>query len=152
MRAAGIGRAIAPLWRACLAATLLVASVPAHSADPTKVVRHVFPVAETGFDPAGVQDLYSATIEQMLFETLLTYDYLARPAKLVPLSQFEVASRLSYLIWAAGPDDALLDAAAQGELTTKEQVASKARTMLADPKASPRRIALAATSSGNDTR
>jgi len=86
MRAAGIGRAIAPLWRACLAATLLVASVPAHSADPTKVVRHVFPVAETGFDPAGVQDLYSATIEQMLFETLLTYDYLARPAKLVPLT------------------------------------------------------------------
>jgi ABC-type transport system substrate-binding protein len=50
------------------------------------VIRHVFPAAETGFDPAGVQDLYSATIEQMLFETLLTYDYLARPAKLVPLT------------------------------------------------------------------
>jgi oligopeptide transport system substrate-binding protein len=33
-----------------------------------------------------VQDLYSATIEQMLFETLLTYDYLARPSKLVPLT------------------------------------------------------------------
>jgi len=31
-----------------------------------------------------VQDLYSATIEQMLFETLLTYDYLARPSKIVP--------------------------------------------------------------------
>jgi ABC-type transport system substrate-binding protein len=43
-------------------------------------------VAETGFDPAGVQDLYSATVEQMLFETLLTYDYLARPAKLIPLT------------------------------------------------------------------
>ena len=59
---------------------------PAHAADPSKVIRHVFPAAETGFDPAGVQDLYSATIEQMLFETLLTYDYLARPAKLVPLT------------------------------------------------------------------
>ena len=45
-----------------------------------------FPAAETGFDPAGVQDLYSATIEQMIFETLLTYDYLARPSKLVPLT------------------------------------------------------------------
>ena len=42
---------------------------------PSKVIRTVFPAAETGFDPAGVQDLYSATIEQMLFETLLTYDY-----------------------------------------------------------------------------
>ena len=86
MRIARVGRAIAPLWRACLAATLFAASVPAQAADPTKVVRHVFPVAETGFDPAGVQDLYSATIEQMLFETLLTYDYLARPAKLIPLT------------------------------------------------------------------
>ena len=62
------------------------ALAPAHAADPNKVLRTVFPVAETGFDPAGVQDLYSATIEQMLFETLLTYDYLARPAKLVPLT------------------------------------------------------------------
>ena len=51
-----------------------------------KTLRIASPVAETGFDPAGVQDLYSATIEQMLFETLLTYDYLARPAKLVPLT------------------------------------------------------------------
>ena len=58
----------------------------AHAADPGKVLRTVFPAAETGFDPAGVQDLYSATIEQMLFETLLTYDYLARPSKLVPLT------------------------------------------------------------------
>lgn len=58
----------------------------AHAADASKVIRTVFPAAETGFDPAGVQDLYSATIEQMLFETLLTYDYLARPAKLVPLT------------------------------------------------------------------
>ena len=56
------------------------------AADPGKVLRTVFPAAETGFDPAGVQDLYSAKIEQMLFETLLTYDYLARPSKLVPLT------------------------------------------------------------------
>lgn len=59
---------------------------PARAADPGKVLRTVFPAAETGFDPAAVQDLYSATIEQMLFETLLTYDYLARPSKLVPLT------------------------------------------------------------------
>src|SRR5579864_5636560 len=75
------GRAVAAL---SIAAVLLVA--PAHAADPNKIIRTVFPAAETGFDPAAVQDLYSATIEQMLFETLLTYDYLARPAKLVPLT------------------------------------------------------------------
>jgi oligopeptide transport system substrate-binding protein len=58
----------------------------AGSADMSKVIRHVFPAAETGFDPAAAQDLYSGTIEQAVFETLLTYDYLARPAKVVPLT------------------------------------------------------------------
>ena len=57
---------------------------PLLAADPNKVVRHVFPAAETGFDPAGVQDLYSGTVEQAIFETLLTYDYIARPSKLIP--------------------------------------------------------------------
>jgi oligopeptide transport system substrate-binding protein len=61
-------------------------SAPLLAADMTKVIRHVLPAAETGFDPAAAHDLYSATIEQAIFETLLTYDYLARPAKLVPLT------------------------------------------------------------------
>ena len=68
-----------------LFAMLAAASAPLHAADPTKVIRHAFPAAESGFDPAGAQDLYSGTIEQAIFETLLTYDYLTRPAKLVPL-------------------------------------------------------------------
>jgi len=66
-------------------ACVLALALPAFAADPGKVIRHVFPAAETGFDPAGAQDLYSGTIEQAIFETLLTYDYLARPAKVVPL-------------------------------------------------------------------
>lgn len=73
--------------RALLALALCaLAAAPAGAADMSKVVRYVFPAAETGFDPAGAQDLYSGTIEQAIFETLLTYDYLARPAKLVPLT------------------------------------------------------------------
>jgi oligopeptide transport system substrate-binding protein len=56
------------------------------AADMTKVVRDVFPAAESGFDPAAAHDLYSAEIEQAIFETLYTYDYLARPSKVVPLT------------------------------------------------------------------
>jgi ABC-type transport system substrate-binding protein len=56
------------------------------AADMAKVIRDVFPVAETGFDPAAVHDLYSGTIVQAIFETLYTYDYLAQPAKIVPLT------------------------------------------------------------------
>ena len=78
------------LWVASLAVlALALGAIPDRTraaADPTKVVRHVFPAAETGFDPAYAQDLYSGTVEQAIFETLLTYDYLARPAKLVPLA------------------------------------------------------------------
>lgn len=51
------------------------------------------------------------------------------------VSPFELASRLSFLIWGSIPSDALLDAASAGDLSTKEQVATWARTMLADEKA-----------------
>jgi len=62
-------------------------SLPAFAAaDPNKVFRTYFPATETGFDPARVSDIYSATVNEVIFERLLTYDYLARPAKLVPMS------------------------------------------------------------------
>jgi hypothetical protein len=56
---------------------------------------------------------------------------------LIPLDPFELATRLSYLLWSSGPDDALLDAAAGGGLATREQLAAKAREMLDDPRARP---------------
>ena len=52
--------------------------------DMNKVFHYQFPVAETGFDPAQVHDLYSNSVLEALFEGLVTYDYLARPSKLAP--------------------------------------------------------------------
>ena len=52
--------------------------------DPNKVLRTMFPQAETGFDPAKIHDLYSNTVAEAIYEPLLTYDYLARPARLAP--------------------------------------------------------------------
>jgi ABC-type transport system substrate-binding protein len=52
--------------------------------DPHKVLRTMIPQGETGFDPAKIHDLYSNTIAEALYEALLTYDYLARPAQLAP--------------------------------------------------------------------
>ncbi|MES2320443.1 MAG: ABC transporter substrate-binding protein [Pseudomonadota bacterium] len=51
-----------------------------------KTLRTIFPAAETGFDPAVARDLYSGHVTQAIFETLYTYDYLARPVRLVPLA------------------------------------------------------------------
>jgi ABC-type transport system substrate-binding protein len=49
-----------------------------------KILRVTFQAAETGFDPAKVSDYYSGSVIEAIFDPLLTYDYLARPAKLVP--------------------------------------------------------------------
>src|SRR5437762_12077564 len=55
----------------------------AHAANGEKILRVTFQVAETGFDPVKVHDYYSGTVIEAIFDPLLTYDYLARPAKLV---------------------------------------------------------------------
>lgn len=56
----------------------------AQTATPAKVFRYAFPVAETGFDPAQISDLYSRTVAAAIFEAPLTYAYLERPARAVP--------------------------------------------------------------------
>lgn len=52
----------------------------------------------------------------------------------VPLTDWEVATRLSYLLWNTIPDDALFDAAQAGQLRTSDQIAGQAQRMLADPR------------------
>ena len=56
-----------------------------------------------------------------------------------PVVGEELAIRLSYFLWSAPPDAALLDLAARGELRKPEVLKQQVRRMLADPK----RIALA---------
>ncbi len=53
----------------------------------------------------------------------------------VPVTGYEMASRLSYLLWNSMPDEELLAAAAANELSTAEQVEARARSMLASPRA-----------------
>ncbi len=51
------------------------------------------------------------------------------------LSNQEVASRLSYMLWGSMPDDELNQAADQGLLSSKDQILVQAQRMLQDPKA-----------------
>jgi ABC-type transport system substrate-binding protein len=51
-----------------------------------KVFRYAFEVAETSFDPAFISDVYSNIVNQSMFEAPYTYDYLARPLKMKPLT------------------------------------------------------------------
>ena len=72
------------LPRLALAAALLASAAPAQAADPGKVFRYAFPIAETSLDPQKISDLYSNVLNSGMFDAPLKYDYLARPLKLKP--------------------------------------------------------------------
>ena len=55
-----------------------------------KTLRYAFPIAETGFDPAQISDLYSRHVTAHIFESPLTFDHLARPFKLKPMTAAEM--------------------------------------------------------------
>lgn len=75
---------LAKIFHSLLVVLMVLGSSVAHAADPDKVLRYVFTAAETGFDPAVAHDLYSSQVIRSVYETLYAYDYLARPARLVP--------------------------------------------------------------------
>ncbi len=82
-------RMLARRCRFCLAVAALLAAwvvaLPhAAAADPDKVLRYAFRVAESTFDPVVASDLYSHTVIEGMFDSMLAYDYLARPLKLIP--------------------------------------------------------------------
>ncbi len=52
-----------------------------------------------------------------------------------PISDLELASRLSYFLWSSMPDEALLQLAEGGHLHEPEVLEAQVRRMLADPKA-----------------
>ncbi len=70
---------------AALLAVAVCTTTATHAATEKKTLRYAFRTAETGFDPMKVYDRYSVGIIENVFDTLLTYDWLARPVKLVPL-------------------------------------------------------------------
>ena len=80
----GLMRLLPSLAAAFAAAFLFAASAAPLQAAPKKVLRVAYLIAETNFDPAAVADLYSNNIIEEIIEAPLTYDFLARPAKLKP--------------------------------------------------------------------
>ncbi|HKW80446.1 MAG TPA: ABC transporter substrate-binding protein [Casimicrobiaceae bacterium] len=67
-------------------AVLAWAASGAHAAaDPNKVLHVAIEAGDDGFDPSRSTNYYSGLIEEVIFDRLLTYDYLAEPVKLVPM-------------------------------------------------------------------
>jgi ABC-type transport system substrate-binding protein len=76
---------------ACIAAAQTgTAPAAAAIAGSTKVLRYAMRVAETGFDPAQISDLYSSTLTANMFDALYEYEFLARPVRLRPNTATEM--------------------------------------------------------------
>lgn len=90
-----------------------------------RYVDHQFEVAP---------DLPTA-VKRVVLLTLKSPRFLYREIDGGPTDPYNVASRLSYALWDSLPDATLLQAAASGALSTREQVAKQAERMAADPRA-----------------
>jgi ABC-type transport system substrate-binding protein len=58
--------------------------LPTQAAQPLKVLRYAFLIAETGFDPAQISDLYSRTVVSGMIEAPLEFEFLTKPARMRP--------------------------------------------------------------------
>ena len=54
------------------------------AADMSKTLHVEFRAAESGFDPQAASDNYSFAVIDAIFDCLYTYDYFARPVRLIP--------------------------------------------------------------------
>jgi Protein of unknown function (DUF1592)/Protein of unknown function (DUF1588)/Protein of unknown function (DUF1595)/Protein of unknown function (DUF1585)/Protein of unknown function (DUF1587) len=114
-------------------------------------LRRAFRRPATTDEVARYRDLFAArlaagdpvdeSVRLVVEATLLSPYFLYRPelgtagpGEPGPLAPYEIASRLSYLLWATMPDDVLLDAAEAELLTDTVGVTAQVERMLADPR------------------
>jgi mono/diheme cytochrome c family protein len=125
---------------------------PCAEAIVANLARRAFRRPVTGEDVAALMPFYEAGraqggnfdagIEQAVTAVLVSPDFLYRAVlppegagSTYPLSDVELASRLSFFLWSQGPDEALLAAAEAGALSDPAAMEAQVRRMLADPRA-----------------
>ncbi|HVO89878.1 MAG TPA: ABC transporter substrate-binding protein, partial [Casimicrobiaceae bacterium] len=76
--------ATARTWLAWFASAAIALSTPPAGAADHTALHVAFRTAESGFDPQAVSDANSTDLCAAIFDALYTYDYFARPVRLVP--------------------------------------------------------------------
>jgi hypothetical protein len=118
----------------------------------TTLLRRAYRRSVTADDLRRVRPFYDAGraerdfdlgIQRALERVLVSPQFLFRieqeplgvaPGSVYRISQFELASRLSFFLWSSVPDDELLDAAAAGTLRQPDVLRRQVTRMLADPR------------------
>lgn len=75
-----------------------------------------------------------ALLERVLVAPEFLYRAEAGDGRVAPLSDWELASRLSYLLWSSAPDERLRRLAAEGRLSETATLVEESRRMLRDPR------------------
>jgi mono/diheme cytochrome c family protein len=109
---------------------------PVNDADVELLLRFYRDGRRQGDFEQGIQ----AALERLLVSPQFLFRIERDPAQSVPggvyrISDFELASRLSFFLWSSIPDDRLLDEAARGALKDPRTLDAEVRRMLADPRA-----------------
>jgi Protein of unknown function (DUF1592)/Protein of unknown function (DUF1588)/Protein of unknown function (DUF1587)/Protein of unknown function (DUF1585)/Protein of unknown function (DUF1595)/Planctomycete cytochrome C len=88
-------------------------------------------------NPQRFNESVAQTFKSILISPNFLYRVEEEPAKtgVYPLSNFEVATRLSYFLWSSMPDDELFNLAYMGKLEDTLVLESQVKRMLADSKA-----------------
>jgi hypothetical protein len=96
------------------------------------------------YQSVASEDGYTEGLKAVTSAMLMSPNFLYRSelgqhqgSGLYRLSDYEVASELSYLFWGSMPDAALFTKAQAGTLHTPEQIAAEARRLLASPRSRP---------------
>jgi hypothetical protein len=101
------------------------------------VFREGTMLGDDGYSPStGVEMVVQMMLQSPHFLYRVEFG-MAEPEAddVVPLTSYEIASRLSYLLWNTMPDTALFEAADADQLRTPEQIEYQARRMLETPRA-----------------
>jgi len=107
------------------------------TADEIKRLRAVYDKARVDGDFAtGIRWVIEVILQSPQFLYRIEPSIAETPqAKVVAVTGYEMASRLSYFLWGTSPDDVLLAAAQTGHLLSETDIAAQAKRMIADPRA-----------------
>lgn len=95
------------------------------------------------YDQAAAEEGFEVGVRTGLQALLVSPRFLFRfeeepagvqPGEVYPLSDVELATRLSFFLWATAPDQELLDIAQRGQLSNPTVLEQQVKRMLADPK------------------
>jgi hypothetical protein len=104
--------------------------------DPADIARHMalYDAGATNSDAHGIEMVLRGMLQSPRFLYRVEIGSGPPGPNALKLSGYEVAARLSYLLWNTLPDAQLTQAAAAGSLDTKAKVSAQLMRMLQDPK------------------